>query len=258
MILGPALIAASAVALAQASPAPPVPLPMPTPAAADLARDLQAVQEAHAQQEERISALEARVSGRLTGYLDFGFFAVQGDGSGIRPDTGYGHYPEYQAAGFPDTWVFMGDPLSTAINARGEPADTGPSRALAFDSVDSHGKASFLVNALDVALFAGLGPDLTLNAVIDFVPRGRNVSLKSDRALGDFLDVKLAYAEYTLPFERLEVRLSAGKFDSGPRASSTASRSRPIASASPPRSSAATPAAAPSGSRRARACPSDR
>jgi hypothetical protein len=164
---------------------------------------------------ERLDALESRVSGRITGYLDFGFFAVQGDGSGIRPDTGHQRFPEYAGPdGVPDTWVFLGDPLSTAINARGEPADTGPSRAIAFDSVDSQGKASFIVNALDVALFAGLGPDLTLNGLVDFLPRSRNIAVKNDTGLGDFMDVKLAYAEYTLPIDRAEVRVYAGKIDS--------------------------------------------
>ena len=177
--------------------------------------DLAPLREDQQRLSERLDALESRVSGRITGYLDFGFFAVQGDGSGIRPDTGHERFPEYAGAdGVPDTWVFLGDPLSTAINARGEPADTGPSRAIAYDPVDSHGKSSFIVNALDLALFAGLGPDLTLNGLVDFVPRSRNIAVKNDTGVGDFLDVKLAYAEYTLPIARADVRIYAGKIDS--------------------------------------------
>ena len=33
------------------------------------------------------------LTGRLGGYVDFGFFHVGGDGSGVRPDTGYQNYP---------------------------------------------------------------------------------------------------------------------------------------------------------------------
>src|SRR5262249_23503735 len=70
------------------------------------------------------------VVGRLSGYLDFGFFRVAGAGSGIRPALGNVNFPEYANVIPNGTWVFMGDPLSTMINARGEPADTGPSRAI--------------------------------------------------------------------------------------------------------------------------------
>lgn len=160
----------------------------------------------------RLQQLAAQVSGRLTGYLDFGFFWVAGDGTGIRKDTGHEHFPEYQDV--PDSWVFMGDPLSTTVNSRGEPADTGESRAVTFNPIHNHGAAAAIVNALNVAIFAGLGPDLTLNGSIDFVPRSRNVSDPGGVGLGDFIDVKLAYLEYTLPIERVDLRLSAGKFDS--------------------------------------------
>jgi hypothetical protein len=202
--VGAALGTASALLATRALAQAPAPAP-----------DLRPLQDEQQRQSERLDALESHLSGRLTGYLDFGFFAVQGDGSGIRPDTGHKYFPEYAGPmGVPDTWVFLGDPLSTAVNARGEPADTGPSRAIAFDAVDSRGKPSFIVNALNVALFAGLGPDLTVNGLVDFVPRSRNISVKNDSGVGDFLDVKLAYAEYVLPLERADVRLYAGKIDS--------------------------------------------
>ena len=67
-------------------------------------------------------------------------------------------------------WVFLGDPLSTAVNARGEPADTGESRAVTFDSINSNGHPSYILNAVQLALFAGLGDDLQLNAAIDSPP----------------------------------------------------------------------------------------
>jgi hypothetical protein len=110
--------------------------------------------------------------------------------------------------------VFLGDPLSTAINARGEPADTGPSRAVTFNPVHNGGASSAIVNALNLGLFGNLGPNLTLNAMVDFVPRSRNVSDPNGLFVGDFIDVKLAYLEYTLPIERFDLRLSVGKFDS--------------------------------------------
>ena len=153
------------------------------------------------------------ITGRFTGYLDMGFFAVQGNGSGIRADLGHRYFPEYDGE-VPDSWVFYGDPLSTAINARGEPADTGESRAVVFDPVNSRGKPGFLVNALNLGLFAGLGEDLALVGSVDLVPRGRNPSVDGDTALGDFIDVKLAYAEYLVPVESFALSLYAGKFDS--------------------------------------------
>jgi hypothetical protein len=153
------------------------------------------------------------LSGRVSGYVDFGFFYVQGNGSGIRTDTGNTRFPEYQGR-LPGSWVFMGDPLSTAVNARGEPADVGESRAVTFNPIGNAGKASFIANALNVALFAGVGESLTVNAMFDLVPRGRDVSNAAGLFLGDFLDVKLAYAEYIIPTSKVSFSLYAGKFDS--------------------------------------------
>ena len=153
------------------------------------------------------------LSGRVSGYLDFGFFYVQGNGSGIRPDTGNTRFPEY-ASTVPGSWVFMGDPLSTAVNARGEPADVADSRAVTFNPIGNGGKASFIANALNVALFAGIGDSLTVNGMFDLVPRVRDVSDAAGHFLGDFVDVKLAYAEYLIATEKVSFTLSAGKFDS--------------------------------------------
>ncbi len=154
------------------------------------------------------------LTGRVGGYLDFGFFHAMGDGSGVRPDIGYQRFPEYEGV-VPDSWVFMGDPLSTMINSRGEAADTGASRALTFDSVNSQGKSSFILNAFNLNLLAGIGKGVSIEGLIDFVPRSRNVSDPdaSRFALGDFIDVKLGYLRWQVPVKRLDFDLYAGKID---------------------------------------------
>lgn len=155
------------------------------------------------------------LAGKFTGYLDFGLFATTGDGSGIRRELDFGDpiFPEFDGITTPG-WVFLGDPLSTAVNSRGEPADTGVSRQLSFDSVNSQGHTSFIVNALHLGVFAAIGESLQVNAAVDFVPRSRNPSDPDGLFLGDYLDVKLAYAEYRLPIEAVPVSVFAGKFDS--------------------------------------------
>lgn len=152
------------------------------------------------------------LAGRIGGYADVGFFWAGGDGSGIRPDTGSVHFPEYEGI-VPDTWVFMGDPLSTAINTRGEPADTQESRAVVFDPVNNAGKSSFIANAFNLAVFASAGENFTFEGLIDFVPRGRDVSQAEGLFVGDFVDVKLVYVKYTVPAKRVRLSLYAGKFD---------------------------------------------
>jgi hypothetical protein len=181
---------------------------------------------AHADEHERLDRLEEELtftqgqvksllplSGRFFGALDFGFFHVGGDGSGVRADLGNVHFPEYADAIPGGSWVFMGDPLSTAVNARGEPADTGESRAVVFDPIDSKGKASFIVNALTLGLFVGIGSDVTLNGLVDLVPRGRDASDPDGSSIGDFVDVKLAYAEWRAPLAAFGLSLYAGKMD---------------------------------------------
>src|SRR6185369_7959639 len=91
---------------------------------ARLREEVNRLREDHESLDQRVEKL-LPLAGKLSGYVDFGLFYVQGDGSGIRPDTDHKHFPAY--SGVQDSWVFMGDPLSTAINARGEPATTEPS-----------------------------------------------------------------------------------------------------------------------------------
>ena len=149
----------------------------------------------------------------MTGYVDTGFFAVSGDGSGIRPDIGNVYFPEY-AGVVPGSWVFMGDPLSTAINSRGDVADTADSRAIAFDPIDSRGKSSFLLNALNVQLFTGITPSLLVQSSFDLVPRSRNISDPDGDTAGDYVDVKLAYLEYRPAAAEDRLSLFVGKLDS--------------------------------------------
>lgn len=220
--LGALITAAPAAAADEAG----APTASAGPAPGDVERRLQAIERENARMREELDQLKddhgyvdkqvsrlLPIAGRLSGYLDFGFFYVQSDGAGVRADIGHRHFPEYDGV-VPDSWVFYGDPLSTAVNSRGEPADTGNSRAVVFDPVNSSGKSSFIVNALNLALFAGLGDDLALNASVDLVPRARNPSTDGDAALGDFIDVKLAYVEYIVPVEGFALSLYAGKLDS--------------------------------------------
>ncbi len=163
----------------------------------------------------RLGALEKRqtaismMSARFAGYLDLGFFAVQGNGSGVRKDFSHS---QTQFGNLLGPWVLLGDPLGTAINSRGEPADLGDSRSIRFDPIHSGGHPSFILNALNLNVYATLYEDFTLTASMDFVPRDRDLS--DLRGLGDFFDLKLAYIRYELAVGPTVVALYAGKFDS--------------------------------------------
>lgn len=209
------------------------PAPLPAPPAEDsfvrqrdfaeqnerLTRELAKLREELATLREDHNTVSQQVTGllplgsRIGGYVDFGFFYVGGDGTGIRRDTGYENFPEYRSQ-VSDAWLFMGDPLATAINSRGDPAHTGESRAVTFNPIKSGNKPTFILNNVNLALFSGLTENLQVNALIDFVPRGRSVSNPDGLFLGDYIDVKLAYVEYTVPTRLLGLTLSAGKFDS--------------------------------------------
>jgi hypothetical protein len=185
----------------------------------DLEQRLQKAEERIDQLEDDNKFLDDKVkdllplSGRISGYVDVGFFATTGDGSGIREDLINSYFPEY-AGKVPGSWVFMGDPLSTAVNSRGEPADTGESRAITFDPIHSRGSSSFIVNEVNMQLFGAIGETAQLNASIGFVPRSRNISDPNGLFLGDFIDVKLAYGEWRPKIESFSLTLQAGKFDS--------------------------------------------
>jgi hypothetical protein len=191
----------------------------------DLAADNTRLRKKNATLEERVQSLEegqeqtkgqldqlVPLSGRLGGYVDFGFFWVGGDGSGIRPDTAHVVFPEYDGV-VPDSWVFMGDPLSTQINSRGDPADTSESRAILLDGVDSRGKSSFIANALNLDLTTGVGDQIVVEGMVDFIPRNRDVSSPDGVFLGDYINVKLAYVNWIVPTKRIDLDLYAGKID---------------------------------------------
>ncbi|MCX4239328.1 cell division protein ZapB [Paraliomyxa miuraensis] len=152
------------------------------------------------------------LTGRLGGYLDVGAFWAAGNGSGVRPDTGHVVFPQYDGV-LPDSWVLMGDPLSTQVNARGDPADTGDSLAVVFDPIDSGGKSSFIANALNLDVTTGVGDHLFIEGLVDLIPRSRDVSNQDGVFLGDYVDVKLAYLDYLVPTKRFELDLYAGKID---------------------------------------------
>jgi len=163
--------------------------------------------------EEKLTTLLPLV-GKVGGYVDVGFFATSGNGAGTRSDLIGQYFPEYLAAGVPGSWVFMGDPLSTTVNSRGDVADTGESRAVVFDPINSRGKSTALVNAVNLALFTGIGETGSATVSIDFVPRARDVSDIAGLFVGDFVDVKLAYGEWKPKLDHLELSVQAGKFDS--------------------------------------------
>jgi hypothetical protein len=205
-----------------AEPTPPVPAPT-DPALqkqlSELEQRLQKVEEDLSQAKDDNSYLEEKIkellpiSSKLSGYVDVGFFATTGNGAGTRSDLVGVYFPEY-VGHVPSSWVFMGDPLSTAVNSRGEPADTGDSRAITFDGIHSRGNSSFLVNAVNLALFSGIGETGQINTSVDFVPRSRDISDPNGHFLGDFIDVKLAYGEWRPRIDAFSLTLQAGKFDS--------------------------------------------
>ncbi len=176
-----------------------------------LEEELEATKDDNSYLEEKLQAL-LPLSGKISGYLDLGAFVTSGNGAGTRSDLGNARFPEYSYV--PGSWVFMGDPLSTAINSRGDVADTGESRAITYDPINSHGKSTALVNALNLTLFSGIGETAQLDASVDLVPRARDISDPMGLFVGDYIDVKLAYAEWRPRIEAFDLMLQVGKFDS--------------------------------------------
>ena len=97
------------------------------------------------------AARKSRFPIKLGGHGDLGFFATQGDGSGIRRDVAHTMFPEYQDVG----WVFYGDLLATQVNSRGDVADLGELPGVErADPLNSEG-TDVLVNELNMTLTAG-------------------------------------------------------------------------------------------------------
>ena len=107
------------------------------------------------------------------------------------------------------TWVFLGDLLAPAVNSRGEPVSLGNFPGVnRFDSIDSTGAPSFIVNEVNLRLDAAIARNALATASVDFMPRsGREFSL------GDFMEVDLAQLEW-MPTPSGRTSIFVGKFDS--------------------------------------------
>jgi hypothetical protein len=142
---------------------------------------------------------------RLSGYGDIGAFATQGDGSGLRRDSGHVMFPQHQDIG----WVFYGDMLATSVNSRGDVADLGQVPGVdRFDSVNSEGNPTFLVNELNLTVNAGVGERALFTSSVNFTPR-----TGTEFALGDSFDVDVVQLEW-MPTESGNHSIFVGKFDS--------------------------------------------
>jgi hypothetical protein len=192
---------------------PPLPTPMELPAAlpeaipptdeAPAAVDTDAALiDAQIRQNEALAANRRQLL-TLAGYVDFGFFVPQGDGSGYVQDFGNQYIPG------PYTWKFLGDILAPAVNSRGEVADLGTAPGVdRFDSINSRGAAGFIVNEVNLRLRATPAPNAIISASVNFTPRtGSNFSL------GDVFDVDIAQLEW-LPTESQRTSVFVGKMDS--------------------------------------------
>ena len=193
---------------------PPHPRLGPEERLSQLERQVEELQSRADAADTRLLRLENLVV-KVSGTLDVGFFAAQGDGSGVRPDYGGLASALVPGPGYQPllrSWVLLGDPLSTAVNARGEVADTGASRAIRYDPIHSQGRPTFLVNAVSLGLRASYDDRWVVNALVDFLPRDRDVTAPGT-GLGDFLDVKLAYLRYEFATPGARWLLYLGKVD---------------------------------------------
>jgi hypothetical protein len=179
---------------------------------AALSDEVQRMKEDHAFVEQRVEQLMPSKD-KIGGYVDFGFFWVQGNGSGIRPDIGNVAFPRFKGV-VPDSWVFLGDPLATTINSRGDVASMGGSRAITFDPVHASNNPTFILNNVNLAVNHGVGSTVSIAASVDFVPRSRNVTNSNELFVGDYIDVKLGYVQWAPETKGWDVMVQAGKVDS--------------------------------------------
>lgn len=213
-----ARLAIAAVALlgrvARADDPPPEPVPAPVAAPAVDPAILQRLEEL----EQRTKELEHQqrvndatreqvhrllpLSRYITTFIDLGAFSVSGNGTGIRSDLFHRYYPKY-AGHIAGEWVFMGDPLATAINSLGEPADGGASREDSADLIKSGGRPTVLVNSVGVAIGKNVGHGVSIVSLVELLPR----------PVHDQLDIELAHIDYR-PTDQYDFVLSAGKIDS--------------------------------------------
>jgi len=190
-----------------AAVATPVPPPTPEQLAADVdelyakQRELERAQRSDAATRDKVEKM-AWLSRYITVFVDVGAFAVGGDGSGIRTDIGHVYFPEYQGK-IAGQWVFMGDPLSTAINSNGEPGDTSTSREIKHDTINSGGHPSVVVNTIGLSIGKDIGQGFSVAALAQLLTRPDD----------NILDVELASIDYR-PVHELDLLISAGKVDS--------------------------------------------
>lgn len=157
--------------------------------------------------EERVKELHEQVKSLrplkrfISVFVDVGFFAAGGDGSGVRSDTGHRYIHDYD--GVPAEWVLMGDPLSTMINSNGEPADLGASRSITDDTIDSEGRPTFIVNTVGLAIGRAVTDQIAIAGLVEFLPRTGP----------DAVVVEHAHVNYR-PSQEINLVLSAGKVDS--------------------------------------------
>jgi hypothetical protein len=163
--------------------------------------------------EERLNLLErAVVEGRprvsLLGFVDLGFFATQGDGTGIVQDLGPAASRYFPGEADRYAWVFLGDLLSTAVNTRGEPADLGnPPGVDRFDGIASRGAPGFIANEVNLRLRVAVAENALASASVSFAPRSA-----ADFRSGDAFEVELAQLEWMLGATR-RTSIFVGKID---------------------------------------------
>jgi hypothetical protein len=160
--------------------------------------------------EQRLAQSEALVRNnqptvQLGGYVDFGYFVPQGNGSGYIEDFGHVFHPEY-AGRF--GWVFLGDILAPAVNTRGEPADLGPAPGVnRYDGINSRGAPGFVANEVNLSLRSALTPTALVSASVNFTPR-----TGTDFSMGDAFDVDIAQVEW-LPTASQRTSIFVGKME---------------------------------------------
>lgn len=164
---------------------------------------LRALERTHAQVSALAELVDRLQRARLiSAYLDVGAFVAGGNGAGIRSDFRHAYYPRYRDSIF-GQWVFMGDPLTTMVNSLGEPADIGPSREVATDTLASGGHASFVVNTVALAIGRELGHGIAISSLAQFLPRPGD----------DRLEIPYAYVTYR-PSLDVDLWIDVGKIES--------------------------------------------
>src|SRR5439155_3121894 len=87
-------------------------------------------------QDEEIQAGASRPASslvHLSGYVDFGLAKADNGGKGFIIDKSAAFSSRFPGV----AWILLGDPWSTAVNSRGEPADTSGSFAFKEDPINS-------------------------------------------------------------------------------------------------------------------------